>query len=98
MRDSVIGKGIGDPLSCVTKSATMYCHSETMNNGTSLGMSNIAPFFGGNDFFFHVLQRARFFYTKHCSPVAAGFFFTRTWLAAVLELHFFFCWSMGPLG
>ena len=64
----------------------MYCHYETMNDGTSLGILNIAPFFGGIEFFFHFPQRARFFYTKHCSPVAAGFFFTRTWLAR----NFFF--------
>ena len=28
-------------LSCVTKNATMYCHYETMNDGTSLGISSI---------------------------------------------------------
>ena len=30
-------------LSCVTKNVTMYCYCKTMNDGTSLGISNIIP-------------------------------------------------------
>ena len=32
-------------LSFVTKNATMYCHYETMNDSTSLGISNITQFY-----------------------------------------------------
>ena len=36
-------------LSCVTKNATMYRHYETMNDGISLGISNITHSFEAKD-------------------------------------------------